>query len=58
MNGSDEWGREGGGEGRATREEVSKDMARGAHLMAVYPALFMYTKISFCHCISFFWPSG
>ena len=26
-------------EGRATREEASKDMPRGTHLTAVYPAL-------------------
>ena len=29
----------GGNEGRAMREEASKDMPRGTHLTAVYPAL-------------------
>ena len=40
MIGSAEGGREGGDEGRAPREEASKDMTRGTHLTAVYPALF------------------
>ena len=31
----------GGDEGRATREEASKDMPRGTHPTAVYPALFV-----------------
>ena len=31
----------GGDDGRATREEASKDMPRGTNLMAVYPALFL-----------------
>ena len=39
MIGSDEGGREGGEEGRATREVASKDMTAGTHLTAVYPAL-------------------
>ena len=30
----------GGDEGRAMREEANKDMPRGTHLTAVYPALF------------------
>ena len=30
-----------GNEGRATRVEASKDMLRGKHLTAVYPALFL-----------------
>ena len=33
-------GRKGGDDGRATRKEASKDMTRGTHLTAVYPALF------------------
>ena len=32
---------EGGDEGRATREEASKDMIRGTHLTDVHPALFV-----------------
>ena len=37
----------GGDEGRATREEASKDMLRGTHLTAVYPALFDHQLSSF-----------
>jgi len=34
--GSDEGGREGGDEGRATREETSKGLKRGTHLTALF----------------------
>ena len=37
--GCDEGGREGGDEGRAMREEASKEMTRVTHLAAVYRAL-------------------
>ena len=37
--GSDEWGRERDDEERATRKAANKDMKKGTHLTAVYPAL-------------------
>ena len=36
-----EGGREGGDEGRATRQAASKVMTRGTHLAAVYPPFFV-----------------